>query len=77
MDKPDLESARRPFPHSDKIPVPPLDNLPELSENTDESKSCVDAAMFCSESEFEGTVATPLRFNQAELNDLIRDLNFS
>ena len=32
--------------------------------------------MTCSsESEFQGAVATPLRFNQFELNDLVRDLN--
>ena len=34
--------------------------------------------MTCSsESEFQGAVATPLRFNQFELNDLVRDLNLS
>ena len=34
--------------------------------------------MSCSsEGEFVGAVATPLRFNQAELNDLIRDLDLS
>ena len=34
--------------------------------------------MTCSsESEFQGAVATPLRFNQFELNDLVKDLNLS
>ena len=38
----------------------------------------VDAALsYSSESELEGAVATPLRFNQDELYDLIKDLNLS
>ena len=41
-------------------------------------KLVVDAAMpYSSRSELQGAVATPLRFNQAELYDLIRDFNLS
>ena len=55
-----------------------FDHLTELIESSDESISSVDAAVTCSsESEFQGAVATPLRFNQFELNDLVRDLNLS
>ena len=75
---PDLESARRPVPHSDEVPIPVFDHLTELIESSDESISSVDAAVTCSsESEFQGAVATPLRFNQFELNNLVRDLNLS
>ena len=75
---PDLESARRPVPHSDEIPIPVFDYLTELIESSDESISSVDAAVTCSsESEFQGAVATPLRFNRFELNDLVRELNLS
>ena len=50
---PDLESARRPVPHSDEVPIPVFDHLIELIENSDESISSVDAAVTCSnESEF-------------------------
>ena len=74
---PDLESARRPIPHSDKVSVLAFDHLPELTESSDQSSSYVDAGMsYSSESELEGAVATPLRFNQAELYDLIRDSIF-
>ena len=52
--------------------------LPEITEGFDEISGYVDAAMCCSSViELEGEVATPLRFNQAKLNDLIRDLNLS
>ena len=75
---PDLESARRPVPHLDEVPIPVFDHRTELIESSDESISSVDAAVTCSsESEFQGAVATPLRFNQFELNNLVRDLNLS
>ena len=75
---PDLESARRPVPHSDEVPIPMFDHLTELIESSDESISSVDAAVTCSsKSEFQGAAATPLQFNQFELNDLVRDLNLS
>ena len=73
---PNLKSARWPVPHSDKVPIPVFDHLTELIESSDESISSVYAAVTCSsESEFHGAVATPLQFNQFELNDLVRDLN--
>ena len=75
---PDLESAIRPIPHSDKVSVQAFDHLPELTESSNESSSYVDAVKSCSnEREFEGAVATPLQFNQVELNGLIGDLNLS
>ena len=33
---PDLESARRPVPHSDEVPIPVFDHLTELIESSDE-----------------------------------------
>ena len=75
---PDLESAIRPIPHSDKVSVQAFDHLPELTESSNESSSYVDAVKSCSNKrEFEGALATPLQFNQVELNGLIGDLNLS
>ena len=42
---PDLESARRPVPNSDEVPIPVFDYLTELIESSDESISSVDAAV--------------------------------
>ena len=74
---PDIESARRPIPHSAEVPIPTFTNLPELTEGSDESNTSSDVITGSSGSEFEGTTATQQRFNQEELNDLIRDLNLS
>ena len=58
---PNLESAKWPTPHSNEVPVPVFDHLPELTESSDKSSSYVDAAMSCSgDSENESTVATLL-----------------
>ena len=44
----DLESVRRPVPHSDEVSIPVFDHLTELIESSDESISSVDAAVTCS-----------------------------
>lgn len=75
---PDLDSARRPCPHSDEVPIPAFSCLPELSEN--ESHMSVDTQANRSDesdSDFVGPSTAAQNFNQHELNDLIRDLNLS
>ena len=42
---PELESVKRAIPHSNDVPVPAFDHLPELTESSDEISSYVDAAM--------------------------------
>lgn len=61
---PNLESAKRPLPHSDDIPI--------LVPYEDEME-----AVGSSESEYEVDIGKSHRFSQEELSDLIRDLSLS
>lgn len=75
-DYPDLESARRPVPHSEEIPVPVYTTLPDvlMAEEEEEIKDQHSS----SGSEYEQEIqSTPQQFSQEELNDLIRDLGLS
>ncbi|XP_077974510.1 uncharacterized protein LOC144430449 [Styela clava] len=73
---PNLESAIRPIPHCNEIPVPVFEGLPELE------LPCSEEYQTSTESS-EGTVSDiwfspsslPQLFSQEELNDLTRDLN--
>lgn len=76
---PDLDSARRPVPHSNEIPVPTFSNLPEIPEDDTETSTSDEVQRMQSEndSDFEADLTTPQCFNQQELNDLMRDLYLS
>ena len=78
---PNLESAIRPIPHCNEIPVPVFEGLPELELpglkedqasvfSTDSSDSTVSDVNFPPSS-------LPQFFSYGELNDLTRDLNLS
>ena len=67
---PDLESARRPVPHCDEIPVPVFAELPELSD--EEFSSVEDNEEVVPSDDADDA---PHPFSQKELNDLVRDLN--
>ena len=75
---PDLESARRPVPHCEYIPVSQFSHLPEKPSEWDFVHQ---ASESCSESDvssiFEESSTSPKQFNQEKLSDLIRDLNLS
>lgn len=75
---PDLESARRPIPHSDELSIPVFHELPELSEDeftlSDTPCEVYDEG---NDSDYDGKPTSPQRFTQSELNDLVRDLNLS
>ena len=75
---PDLESARRPVPHCEDIPLPQFCHLPEKPSEWDFVHQALESS---SESDvssiFEESSTTPKQFNQEELSDLIRDLNLS
>ena len=71
---PDLNSARRPVPHSEDIPVPSFTNLQEVPEEEVFSSSPSSSNEQQGDSDFEVEAARE-PFNQKELNDLIRDLN--
>lgn len=75
---PNMESARRPLPHSEEIPIPTFSNLPMLLEDDSDTSSNEVQFQKCEgDSDFEGPLASPQRFSQQELNDLVRDLNLS
>ena len=67
---PDLESARRPVPHCDDIPVPVFAELPELSD--EEFSSVEDNEEVIPSDDADDA---PHPFSQKELNDLVHDLN--
>lgn len=74
---PYLDSAIRPVPHSHEIPVPVFTELPSLE---DESDTCESDGSHGHESDTDFVdTSTKERgnFNQAELNDLVRDLGLS
>ena len=74
---PDLDSARRPIPHSNEIPIPTFSQLAELSEDTPSSSDIECNRSGESDSDFVGASSSVQRFSQQELSDLIRDLNLS
>lgn len=75
---PDLESAKRPLPHSEDVPVPTLGDLSDLSstESTAIERS-QGSTSYEKDSDFEATSSKPILFTQAALSDLIRDLDLS
>jgi len=73
MTYPDLESARRPIPHGIDIPVPELPKHINLENNETGSGS----EFSVDESSCVNIIDTPQTFTQAELNDLVRDLNLT
>ena len=72
---PNLDSAIRPVPHSDEVPVPVFDQLPTLE---DEDDITGDISEWDSDADFPDVISTgPQRFYQPELNDLVTDLGLS
>ena len=73
---PDLESARRPVPHGEEVPVPVFSSLPDVpTSDADDALEMECGAN--SDSEYEGSSLTPQQFSQNKLNDLVRDLSLS
>ena len=70
-----MPSAIRPVPHGRGIPIPLPPRYLETVEDFVGEESLSDSQMSeCSEYEYEGD-QKPKLFTQAELNDLVRDLN--
>ena len=69
-----LNSAMRPVPHSESLPIPvPRNDDIEASDDDPECPNSADEEDYASyDSDFE-----PHKFSQAELNDLVRDLSLS
>ncbi|KAJ4427779.1 hypothetical protein ANN_25432 [Periplaneta americana] len=77
---PNLRSAIRPIPHSDSLPVPsPPENCVFEVENEDsvEQEGEPNKPSTSHDSDFEEKDDKPHRLSQAELSDLIRDLDLS
>jgi len=66
---PDLESARRPIPHSPDMPIPVF--------RTNRDSSMSDSEDMHDGSHYEESISTSQQFSRAELNDLVRDLKLS
>ena len=68
---PNLESALRPVPHSDEIPIPIFKNLDSDEENA--------KSVGGSDEEWQNDEdkSAPNLFSQGSLNDLVRDLALS
>ncbi|QQP53101.1 Uncharacterized protein FKW44_005452 [Caligus rogercresseyi] len=73
---PNLDSAIRPVPHSEDVPVPVFESFPDVTddERATELLQC-DGLHNHDDRDFEGTTSQPKQFNRGELNDLVRDLN--
>ena len=75
---PSLDSAIRPVPHSEELPVPVFEGLPQLEPtlSSEDDLSSTDAETTFADKDFTPSLLTPQLFSQ-ELNDLARDLNLS
>ena len=63
------------MPHSDEVPVPVFGQLPTLEDEDDITE---DISEWDSDADFPDVTSTgPQRFDQPELNDLVRDLGLS
>ena len=80
---PDLESARRPVPHCEEVPIPVFSSLPKLVSNNDlfaeteevnSDDSNYSDSMSDTTAEWQSKVKP---FSQSQLNDLVRDLALS
>ena len=71
---PQVESVSRPVPHSDDIPIP----IFQSQTSSSQSDSCSSMSMRANSDPEYFQQIEPQFFNQqAELNDLVRDLNLS
>ena len=75
---PNLESARRPAPRCEEVPVPEFCDLSDVFMKCNQFYEEVESsASDSSGSVFESNSSIPEQFKQEELSDLISDLNLS
>ena len=76
---PSLDSAIRPVPHSEQLPIPVFEGLPQLESalSSEDDLSSTDSETTIADNDFPSSLLPPLLFSQNELNDLARDLNLS
>jgi len=77
---PNLDSARRPIPHDDTLPVPmpPADGLDSIEDVADEDEATGGSPGPSTDPDYlPDESLEPQTFSQDELNDLVRDLALS
>ena len=77
---PNLNSAVRPVPHSEELPVSVFEGLPQLESSlsrSEEEDVSIDSNNTLADNDFPPPLLSPQLFSQRELNDLARDLNLS
>ena len=81
---PEIESARRPVSHCTEFPVPVFTFLPNLTADEtlleamgDSNRSRSNYSSTSMAAEAFSLSTNPKSFSQGQLNDLVRDLNFS
>ena len=79
MTYPNLDSAIRPVPHSEELPVLVFKGLPQLqsSLSSQEENISSDSDETLADNDFPPSLLSPQLLSQGELNDLARDLNLS
>ena len=76
---PSLDSAIRPVPHSEELPIPVFEGLPQLESalSSEDDLSSTESETTIADNDFPPSLLPPQLFSQNELNDLARDLNLS
>ena len=76
---PSLDSAIRPVPPSEELPIPAFEGLPQLESalSSEDNLSSTDSETTIADNDFPPFLLPPQLFSQNELNDLARDLNLS
>ena len=74
-----MDSAIRPVPHSEELPIPVFESLPQLESalSSEDDLSSTDSETTIADNDFPPSLLPPQLFSQNELNDLARDLNLS
>jgi len=76
---PNINSAIRPVPHSEELPVRVFEGLLELESSlySEEEDVSIGSNNTLADNDFPPSLLSPQVFSQGELNDLARDFNLS
>ena len=74
-----MDSTIRPVPHSEELPIPVFEGLPQLESalSSEDDLSSTDIETTIADNNFSPSLSPPQLFSQNELNDMARDLNLS
>ena len=74
---PNLQSALRPVPHGEGLPVPKVPNSLQMPESSSDASSLVECDINHGDHEYSASASNTRLIQQSELNDLVGDLNLS